>query len=213
MQSTRATFAGVFVVLYAVGLGYACSKKDEAPPSDDEGGGYSNSGPGAVKPAAAKTYTASATILPTTDASRVEGTVDLVEKEGETTVTVQMRRGGFPSSHGLHIFENGSCEAIDGGPALAAGEHWNPTDAGHGLPSTPNHHLGDLGNVDVDYTGRGSVTLTSKEFYLHDGGQSVVGRAVIFHEWPDDGVSPIDGNSGPRAGCGVIQLDDDARDE
>jgi Cu-Zn family superoxide dismutase len=37
------------------------------------------------------------------------------------------------------------------------------------------------------------------------GAHSVVGRAVVVHENPDDYRSQPAGNSGPRIACGVIK--------
>lgn len=209
MHTTRVTFAAIFIVVYGAAVGYACSKDDDegSSPGDGWGEGYTGPRPGAGKPKAPKWLVAKATIEPTSDASQVKGTVEFIETKEETLVNVTIKNGGFPSSHGLHIYENGSCAATDAGPGLAAGEHWNPTGKAHGHPTAEEHHVGDLGNIQIDHTGHGSQSLSSEEFYVREGPLSVVGRSVIFHGWPDDGQSPDDGNSGPRLGCGVIELE------
>jgi len=121
-------------------------------------------------------------------------------------VTIQLS-GGVPGEHGMHIHQNGSCDPVDGGAALAAGAHWNPYDAGHGLPTASNHQLGDLGNITIDEKGNASLTLTSNDFYVRPGELSVVGHAVVIHEKMDDGTPPT-GNAGARPGCGVIERAD-----
>lgn len=208
MHTTRVTFAAVFIAVYAAAVGYACSKDEEPSSSSEEtSSGYTGPRPGGGKAKPVMWLVAKATIQPTSDASQVEGTVEFIETKTETIVNVEIENGGFPSAHGLHIHQKGSCAALDGGPALAAGDHWNPTGAEHGHPTSENHHVGDLGNIDIDHTGRGSKMFSSQEFYVHDGGLSVVGRSVVFHAWPDDGASPGEGNSGPRLGCGVVELE------
>jgi len=162
--------------------------------------------PAANSGSTASELTAKAVLASTGGGSAVEGTAVFVEKGDETTVTVTITAGGgAPGEHGLHIHEKGSCDPVDGGPGLAAGGHWNPVDAGHGYPSATPHHLGDLGNITIDAEGKGTVVVKSKDFYVHDGPNSVVGHTVIYHAQKDDGVSQPVGNAGARPGCGVIQ--------
>jgi superoxide dismutase, Cu-Zn family len=145
---------------------------------------------------------ARATIAQTTD-SGVMGTVDFSELGDETTVTISITNGGAPGNHGMHIHANPSCENTDAGPGLGAGGHWNPLDAGHGYPTATPHHMGDLGNISIAANGTGAATLKSKEFKVSDGANSVVGHAVIYHAFNDDGTGTI-GDAGARPGCGVI---------
>lgn len=206
-MTTRRTFTAMMLAVYGMGaIAYACSNDPKSSPSDDTSSGNTSTG-GTSKAKPPATFSAKATISPTTDASNVFGTAGFVDNGAETTVTVDITGGGFPGNHGFHIHEHGSCDpdTADGGPAMAAGGHWNPTDAGHGLPTSASHHLGDLGNITIDGQGKGTLTLKSKEFYVRDGGKSVVGHSVIFHEMFDDGVAQPAGNSGARMGCGVIE--------
>ena len=107
--------------------------------------------------------------------------------------------GGAPGNHGLHIHENPSLRGW-----RTPGAHWNPADAGHGLPElSDTHHLGDLGNILVNSDGTGTTVKTSKAFTVQDGPNSVVNHAVIYHEKHDDGTGPA-GNAGPRPGCGIV---------
>jgi Cu-Zn family superoxide dismutase len=149
---------------------------------------------------------ARATIKSTGDAgvnALVSGTVDFEDQaDGKTKVVISIS-GASPGDHGMHIHQNGNCDAVDGGAGLGAGGHWNPLDAGHALPQVGTGHMGDLGNVTVGADGKASITLTSSVFYAKDGANSVVGKAVIFHANPDDGSQPV-GNAGGRPGCGII---------
>jgi Cu-Zn family superoxide dismutase len=160
-------------------------------------------------------YTAHAMINPTADASAT-GTATFTEENGEVTVVVNITSAfpdggpGGPGLHGLHIHQNGSCGPNDAGPdgaivqAGAAGPHWNPLDAGHGYPDAATHHAGDMGNILIDDAGKGTLTMTSKEWTVQDGGKSVVGHAIVFHVQMDDGISQPVGDAGARPGCGVI---------
>src|SRR5690606_7974594 len=88
----------------------------------------------------------------------------------------------------------------------AAGGHWNPGGTGHGLPGSAAHHPGDMGNITIAADGTGTLSLTATGFTVNPAGGalSAVGKAVIFHQGTDDGVTQPTGNAGGRAGCGVI---------
>src|SRR5579863_8251903 len=81
------------------------------------------------------------------------------EKDG---VQIQVKVTGLPAGdHGIHIHTVGKCE----GPAFTtAGGHFNPTSAHHGMNNTadPHPHLGDLPNLKVDASGKGSATVVAK---------------------------------------------------
>jgi superoxide dismutase, Cu-Zn family len=159
-------------------------------------------------------FTAKVDIRPTSDASVVNGSAIFTEENGEVTVVVTITSGFPPSGSGLrgiHIHANGSCDATDSGTptptfAGAAGLHWNPADASHGLPTSASHHLGDMGNIMITDAGTGTLTLVSKDWTVQAGGNSIIGHAVVFHQQVDDGVSQPVGNAGARPGCGIIVL-------
>lgn len=181
---------------------YGCSDDTpavEKPNASDAGG--KDTGP------APTTFKARATIAPTglADAGTVNGTVDFTETNGQVAIAIQLS-GATPGNHGMHIHANGSCEANDAGPAGAAGGHWNPHDAGHGDPSSASHHPGDFGNITIGPDGSGELNLTSNAFTVSGtGSNSAINHAVIFHAGTDDGTTQPTGNSGGRAGCGIIQ--------
>lgn len=109
--------------------------------------------------------------------------------------------------HGFHIHEKGSCE--DGGNA--AGGHFNPTNAKHGMlthDGSAAAHIGDMGNITIDQNGEGTLSMVLPEVGLKNGKYNVAGLAVILHEKKDDMGQPT-GNAGGRIGCGVIELDED----
>jgi len=111
-----------------------------------------------------------------------------------------------PGQRGFHVHENGSCGPDEEGtPAGAAGGHFSPMDRPHGDLSDPaeQRHVGDLGNLNVGPDGVARTTFTSSSPRL-SGERSIVGRALIVHTGEDDGETQPTGDSGERAGCGII---------
>lgn len=132
--------------------------------------------------------------------SSTAGTALFEEDGDQVTLTLDVS-GATPGKHGAHIHQNGDCSAAD---ASSAGDHWNPTTKNHGSPDA-DHHLGDLGNIEIGQDGKGRLKLSKKEWKLGDGStQDVVGKAVIIHSGEDDLVTNPAGNSGSRVACGVI---------
>ena len=108
-----------------------------------------------------------------------------------------------PGTHGLHIHEKGDCSDPEG---KSAGGHFNPGAMDHAGPMDEKHHAGDLGNIEVKADGTGDLKIASKMLTVKEGPNSVVGRAVIFHEKADDLKTQPTGNAGGRLACGVINL-------
>ncbi|HUG91602.1 MAG TPA: superoxide dismutase family protein [Planctomycetaceae bacterium] len=108
-------------------------------------------------------------------------------------------RGLTPGKHGFHIHEFGDLRSADG---TAAGDHFNPGGARHGAPGHEQHHYGDFGNIEADDEGIANVILQADWMKLH----FVVGRALVVHAEADDLESQPSGDSGPRAGIGVIGI-------
>jgi len=107
-----------------------------------------------------------------------------------------------PGAHGLHLHENGDCSAPD---ATSAGGHFNPSGNPHAGPVEHARHAGDLGNIEIDADGKGHLEIRSDMLTVKPGPNSVVGRAVVFHEKADDLKTQPTGAAGARQGCGVIQ--------
>jgi superoxide dismutase, Cu-Zn family len=133
--------------------------------------------------------------------SHLSGTATFTEVPGGVKVVVEVA-GAPPGQIATHVHETGDCSAPD---AKSAGGHFNPAQKPHGLPNAPEHHLGDLGNIDVKPDGTGRTEVVVQGASLKDvEPTSYFGRAIIVHEKQDDGGQPV-GNAGGRIGCGVIR--------
>lgn len=134
------------------------------------------------------------------------------EDEGPVTISVRVTGGDLPAGfHGMHIHENGTCEAGAGGAQAftSAGGHLQ-VDGNTGHPSS-----GDLVSLNIleDHTGR-TVTTTDAVTL-----EQVIGKSIMIHEKPDNfGNIPADkypggpnpdtlrtGDAGARIACGVIE--------
>jgi superoxide dismutase, Cu-Zn family len=123
-------------------------------------------------------------------------------------VQINVKVSGLPAGdHGIHIHTVGKCET----PGFTtAGGHFNPTMAHHGVNNAmdPKPHAGDLGNITIAASGKGSLSFLDKAVTLGDGMNSLFhegGTALVIHEKADDNMSDPSGNSGPRIACGAIQ--------
>ena len=168
--------------------GIVAGAKPSSPPETD----LASTMPASADRAVAKIVAASG--------STVAGTVTFAQMAAGVEVHVVLE-GLPPGEHGLHVHEKGDCSGNDG---LAAGDHFNPGNAPHGGREAGVRHAGDLGNVTADATGRVDVTFTDTHIAL-SGATSVLGRAIVVHADPDDGMSQPAGNSGARIACGVIE--------
>ncbi|WP_309894078.1 superoxide dismutase family protein [Archangium sp.] len=140
------------------------------------------------------------TPLESRSGSTVTGTATFSEDGDQVTLTVDVT-GASPGAHGAHIHEVGDCSAAD---ASSAGPHWNPFTKVHGAPDA-EHHLGDLGNIQISQDGKGTLKLSKAEWTLGDGANTdVVGKALVIHATADDLMTDPAGNSGARQACGVI---------
>lgn len=68
---------------------------------------------------------------------------------------------------------------------------------------TPEHHTGDLGNIEADSSGKAHFDWKGKMSL--SGTDSIVGKSIVVHEKEDDLKTDPAGNSGARIGCGVIE--------
>lgn len=224
-MSHRFAFAVFFLAsLGVVATTYGCSDDAaEVPPEPDAGnptrtndsGGSSGGNDATTDSPAGTTYKAKAAIAATglPDSGTATGSVDFTETNGTVAVSVSIT-GATPGMHGMHIHAGTSCanstdpDAGAAGFASTAAGHWDPADGGvHGFPTSASHHPGDLGNISIDGTGAGTLTLNVTSFNVQaDGGTlSALTHAVIFHQGTDDGTTQPTGNAGTRAGCGIIQ--------
>ncbi|SHN02877.1 superoxide dismutase family protein [Polaribacter sp. KT 15] len=134
--------------------------------------------------------------------SDISGTVTFTEQDGMVTMTAEVR-GLSEGNHAIHIHKIADCSSDDG---KSAGGHWNPTEKNHGKWLQDPFHIGDIGNLVVDETGKGSIERKTDLWAV--GGENdlknVVGHAIIIHQGPDDFSSQPSGAAGARIGCGEI---------
>lgn len=151
-----------------------------------------------------KTITAKATIDAKSN-SAVSGTVTFTENEGMVSMVANLI-GLTPGMHAIHIHENGDCSADDGS---SAGGHWNPTMKEHGAWGHDGFHLGDIGNIDADENGIGTITKDTDLWCIGcaDETKNIIGKAIIIHDGVDDMKTQPTGNAGGRVGCGEIVLE------
>lgn len=114
-------------------------------------------------------------------------------------ITVPSHAG---KSVAVHIHENGAC----GDSAKAAGGHWNPTNENHGKWGSGAFHSGDIGNIELDSEGKGTMELETDRWSIGgDAKTNILDKAIIVHSGVDDYTSQPAGESGNRIGCGVIK--------
>lgn len=155
------------------------------------------------KNSATPKVTAKAVIKGTQPDSPTIGRVDFTQKSDGVKVAAHLLNSP-PGNHGFHVHENGSCEEA----GKAAGGHFNPDQAQHGLLSKDGFtaaHAGDLGNVTIDADGSGYYSEMLDGLNLSEGKYNITGKAVILHEKVDDFGQPT-GNAGGRIGCGIIEI-------
>lgn len=128
------------------------------------------------------------------------GTVTFTQTGTRTTVVADLT-GAPAGMHGFHVHETGECTAPD---FSTAGGHFNPTGAIHGSPTDPDHHAGDLGNIQIAEDGTGHLELDTDLLTVDPGPNSVTGKAVILHQDADDFASQPSGAAGDRLACGVV---------
>lgn len=141
----------------------------------------------------------------------ITGRAEFEERTNGTGTAVEIAltvSGLKPGRHGVHLHAVGTCEP----DFAAAGGHFDPGPAGNMDPDA-NHpfHMGDIPNLEVAATGRGTLKAVTTRVTISDGPLSLFdqdGSAIIIHGNPDQMITgePKSGVSGgPRIACGVIQ--------
>lgn len=138
-------------------------------------------------------------VLHSSSGSQVMGTVTFTKTADGVQVVADLT-GLKPGKHGFHIHEFGDCSAPD---ATSAGAHFNPTNDPHAGHDAAKRHVGDLGNIEADSSGKAHLELTDKIMTM-SGDKSIIGRGVIVHEKADDLKTQPTGDAGGRLACGVI---------
>jgi Cu-Zn family superoxide dismutase len=102
----------------------------------------------------------------------------------------------------VHIHEHGDC----GDAGKNTHGHWNPTSKMHGKWGTGEFHSGDIGNIVLDSTGKGTYSLETDIWSIGGNVQTdILNKAIIVHSGVDDYTSQPAGNAGSRIGCGLIE--------
>jgi Cu-Zn family superoxide dismutase len=128
-------------------------------------------------------------------------TEDGIEVKGEIS-------GLTPGPHGFHIHEYGDCSSAD---PKCHGGHFNPEKKKHGGPDTDERHVGDLGNIMADESGKATISMRDKQIAL-SGRHNIIGRSVILHAKADDLKTDPAGNAGDRIAGGVVGRANPAED-
>jgi Cu-Zn family superoxide dismutase len=139
-------------------------------------------------------------VLHPTGGNKLSGTVTFTEVADGVQVQAEIT-GLTPGNHGFHVHEFGDCSAAD---ASSAGAHFNPTNKPHAGPDATERHVGDMGNVEADTSGKAKLEYVDHQISLTNDQQSVIGRSVVVHAKADDLKSQPSGDSGARIACGVI---------
>ena len=134
--------------------------------------------------------------------NKVSGTVTFTEDADGVRVHAELA-GLTPGQHGFHVHEFGDCSAAD---LSSAGGHFNPGHQSHAGPDASERHVGDMGNIEADASGKATLDYLDHQMSLGDEEDSVTGRSVVVHAKADDLKSQPAGNSGARIGCGVIGI-------
>jgi Cu-Zn family superoxide dismutase len=141
-------------------------------------------------------------VLHPTSGNKVSGTVTFTEVADGVQVRAEIT-GLTPGNHGFHVHEFGDCSAAD---ASSAGAHFNSTHEPHAGPDSPQRHVGDMGNVEADVSGKAKLEYVDHDMSLARDPKSIIGRSVVVHIQRDDLKSQPAGDSGARVACGVIGI-------
>ncbi|WP_165247068.1 superoxide dismutase family protein [Paludisphaera soli] len=138
-----------------------------------------------------------ATLIPTKD-SKVQGQITFTEHDGKVKVSGVIT-GLTPGEHGFHVHEFGAWSE-DG---MASGGHFNPTGEKHADRSASMRHVGDLGNITADESGKATIEIEDSHLKFH-GPTSILGRGLVVHAKADDLKTQPSGDAGGRLAVGVI---------
>lgn len=135
------------------------------------------------------------------------GWVKFTQATPTSTTYVSGMVTGLPANtvHGFHVHQWGDLTTQDGN---SAGPHYTgpilDASVPHAIPGSGlTMHVGDMGNLFYTNGGVHYFRAETTEFGLWGHPNSVIGRAVIIHDMPDDCSQPY-GNAGKRAYICVI---------
>ena len=129
------------------------------------------------------------------------GAAELYEVPGGVRIDVVIN-DAKPGTHAIHIHETDDCSDI---PGKSMGDHFNPHNVKHGLPTEATRHLGDLGNIVIRDDGTATMDVVTAGGSLREGDpETLIGRAIVIHENPDVGAQPA-GDAGKPIACAPIK--------
>lgn len=128
--------------------------------------------------------------------SGVTGTVTFTVVKDGLKIVADVQ-GLTPGKHGFHIHEGTDCSKPGG--------HFNPVDMHHGTPPNMMRHVGDMGNLIANASGKAHYEYVD-DMISFEGNNSIIGKVMIIHAHEDDLVGQPSGNSGPFVACGKIEL-------
>ena len=141
---------------------------------------------------------------------KIKGTVIFTEDLQEGGIRIDIDLSGLKKNgkHGFHVHEAGDissqCESMCA--------HFNPYGKNHGCPGAKERHVGDLGNIVGDKSGRCQMTFHDNVIKLRGTKANIIGRGLIIHADEDDcglggdKMSLTTGNAGKRIACAVIGI-------
>jgi superoxide dismutase, Cu-Zn family len=141
---------------------------------------------------------------------KVVGSVRVDQLEEEGVRVALLVEGLEPGLRAVHFHEHPRCDPPD---FASAGDHYDPTDAPHGMPrpgsntEPHDHHAGDMFNQRVDERGVMDHTLINWSVNLDRGRNRLLddgGSSLVIHEKPDDYETQPSGDAGSRVACAVI---------
>lgn len=139
-------------------------------------------------------------LMPAGD-DNVHGLITFEQTDDGVRVTADVT-GLKPGKHGFHIHEYGDCSSPD---FKSAGSHLMAPGEVHAGPDKTNRHIGDMGNLVADASGKAHLTLVDNKLSF-TGPYSILGRAIIVHAGEDDLTTQPTGNAGGRVACGTIGI-------
>ena len=147
--------------------------------------------------------TASANLSGTKADTVVSGVCEFTRKGNKVELALALNAPKKANSTvAVHFHEHGDC----GDAGKGAHGHWNPTNEDHGKWGSSKYHSGDIGNIQLDKDGKGTITVETDRWTI--GGPektNILNRAIIVHSGVDDYTTQPTGNSGSRIGCSVIK--------
>ncbi|WP_224995696.1 superoxide dismutase family protein [Cesiribacter sp. SM1] len=136
------------------------------------------------------------------------GDAYFTQQDGVVTLELEVAGLAAGGSHAIHLHE-GSCEN--------PGMHWNggSSDSYCQVPNLDGNwgrpYLGDVGNIEIEEDGTGTLTLRTNLWAIGDGSPlDITGKMIMLHEQPEDFDLECDPNhqnhphNNPKIACGAI---------